>query len=64
MRVANVHFGERTAPSVATGLAQHVLRRNTLYTAGAYMFSAWFFSEVYVFSAPPEADLKWVTKSK
>ena len=37
---------------------------NTLQTLAFYLFSAWWFSEVYVWSASENADLNWVVEGK
>lgn len=35
-----------------------------MQTAGWYLFSAWIFSEVFIYSAPKSANIKWITDAK
>ncbi len=41
-----------------------LFRLDTLQTVFWYFFSAWFFTEVYIWSAAPNADLGWIAKGK
>ncbi|CRG85427.1 hypothetical protein PISL3812_02490 [Talaromyces islandicus] len=54
-----MHAGPRTTISpVAT--FRHIFPIDIAQTFAWYMFSAWWFSEVYLWSVPTEADLGWV----
>lgn len=56
--------GSRATPSPWMAFTQYLVRLDTLRTFGWYLFSAWFFSEVYVWSAAPSADLGWIAQGK
>lgn len=56
--------GSRTTSSPWQSFTQYLVRFETLQTFGWYLFSAWFFSEVYVWSAAPTADLSWIAQGK
>ncbi|TKA83478.1 hypothetical protein B0A55_00568 [Friedmanniomyces simplex] len=62
IRVMNLHVGTRTTTSMAETcyiqIRSSVLR--TAATVGWYVFSAWMFGEVYIWSRSQEADLGWV----
>ena len=62
LRVANLHFGERLTISPASTFLQCILGWTGLQTLAFYLFSAWFFSEIYVFSGP--SYLRWVHEGK
>lgn len=64
LRVAQLHFGARTTYSLFQTFTHYLLRFETLQTLACYFFSAWWFSEVYMWSVPPSADLNWVTEGK
>ncbi|KAL2867909.1 nucleoporin NDC1 [Aspergillus lucknowensis] len=61
LRVGQMHIGSRT-----TGSAIHTLKYlfplHVLQTFGWYIFSAWWFSEVYKWSSPVSAHLEWVKR--
>ncbi len=42
----------------------NVLSYQSIQTLSWYLFSAWWFGEVYIWSAPRDAALGWVEKSK
>ncbi|KAI9788830.1 MAG: hypothetical protein M1835_002054 [Candelina submexicana] len=63
LRVAQLHVGARTSTSSFQSFRQHLVRFNSLQTLVWYFFSAWWFSEVYVWSASRKANLNWVTKT-
>ena len=56
--------GARTTPSPWSSFTLYLLRLDTIQTFGWYFFSAWFFSEVYVWSAVPSANLSWISQGK
>lgn len=59
LRVGQMHIGQRTtSPPIST--FNHLFPLRMVQTLGWYLFSAWWFSEVYVWSAPAIADLGWV----
>lgn len=64
LRVAQLHLGARTTPSYFATLTQNLVSLKTPQTIAWYIFSAWWFSEVYVWSASTNADLGWITLGK
>jgi nucleoporin NDC1 len=60
LRVAQLHVGIRTTNSPFQTFRQYLPRYQTTQTTAWYLFSAWLFSEVYIFSAPSSADLRWI----
>ena len=64
LRVAQLHFGARTSDSSFQTFRHYLLRCEPLQTLGCYFFSAWLFSEIYVWSVPARADLSWVAEGK
>ncbi|MCJ1475215.1 hypothetical protein MMC13_003875 [Lambiella insularis] len=64
LRVAQLHFGARTAYCPFQTFSEHLIRFETLQTLACYFFSAWWFSEVYMWSVPASADLGWVAEGK
>ncbi|KAI9848179.1 MAG: hypothetical protein M1837_000853 [Sclerophora amabilis] len=56
--------GARTTTSFIGGLRYHAVRYNTIQTFAQYLFSAWWFSEVYVWSASTDANLAWIAEAK
>ncbi|KAI9828562.1 MAG: hypothetical protein M1819_006554 [Sarea resinae] len=64
LRVAQLHIGQRTTPSPFHTFRQYLFRFDTVQTLLWYSFSAWWFSEVYVWSAPDNSNLNWVTEGK
>ncbi|RAL64552.1 hypothetical protein DID88_002026 [Monilinia fructigena] len=57
LRVAQLHVGIRTSNSRFHTFTQYALKFQTVQTALWYLFSAWFFSEVYIWSVPESAGL-------
>ncbi|KAA8574274.1 hypothetical protein EYC84_005771 [Monilinia fructicola] len=57
LRVAQLHVGIRTSKSGFHTFTQYALKFQTVQTALWYLFSAWFFSEVYIWSVPESAGL-------
>ena len=56
--------GTRTTSSPFDAFRRYFFRYNTLQTLGWYLFSAWWFSEVYVWSASKDANLAWISDGK
>ena len=57
LRVAQLHVGLRISYSRFQTFTKYVARFETIQTLICYLFSAWLFSEVYIWSAPKGADL-------
>lgn len=57
LRVAQLHVGIRTSFSGFETFMRYAPRWQTLQTIGWYFFSAWFFSEIFIWSAPESANL-------
>lgn len=57
LRVAQLHVGIRTSKSSFHTFKQYAPNFQTVQTALWYLFSAWFFSEVYIWSVPESAGL-------
>ncbi|KAL9073239.1 MAG: hypothetical protein Q9161_003071 [Pseudevernia consocians] len=60
LRVAQLHLGTRTTAAPFETFTRYLFRLDTLQTLGWYLFSAWWFSEVYMWSVPGSANLGWV----
>lgn len=50
LRVAQWHVGERQTQTQAETFRKYFLRKSTLLTLAFYAFSAWLYSEVYIWS--------------
>ncbi|KAH8697221.1 putative nuclear envelope protein [Talaromyces proteolyticus] len=59
VRVAQMHTGPRTTTSPLATF-RHIFPVHVAQTFTWYIFSAWWFSEVYMWSAPHDADLGWI----
>ncbi|ESZ97108.1 nuclear envelope protein [Sclerotinia borealis F-4128] len=57
LRVAQLHVGIRTSNSSFHTFTQYAPKFQTVQTALWYLFSAWFFSEVYIWSVPESTGL-------
>lgn len=57
LRVAQWHVGRRQTQTSAETFRKYVLRKSTLLTIVFYAFSAWFYSEVYIWSRPAKDKL-------
>jgi len=57
LRVAQLHVGLRTSYSAWKTFKGYALRFDVIQTIGFYAFSAYLFSEIYIWSASKEADL-------
>lgn len=51
LRVAQWHVGRRQTQTSAETVRKYILRKSTILTIAFYTFSAWFFSEVYIWSS-------------
>ncbi|EMC96941.1 hypothetical protein BAUCODRAFT_68955 [Baudoinia panamericana UAMH 10762] len=60
VRVMNMHVGSRTTTSAAETVLQKLTSVRTFGTVGWYIFSAWFFAEIYIWSRSAKAGLSWV----
>ncbi|KAI9671739.1 MAG: hypothetical protein M1831_003267 [Alyxoria varia] len=64
LRVAQLHIAPRKGPSPAHTFVSQLCSYKTLHTLAWYAFSAWFFCEVYIWSAPSKANLAIVDPGK
>jgi len=62
LRVAQLHVGYRTSNSAYQTFGRYAPRFETIQTAGWYLFSAYLFSEIYIWSASKDADLNRIKK--
>lgn len=60
VRVANMHVGERTAISRAETIYAQLFSYRSLHTLIWYVFSAWWFGEVYIWTRRDDAALMMV----
>ncbi|KAF9887871.1 hypothetical protein FE257_009531 [Aspergillus nanangensis] len=63
LRVGQMHVGSRTTTS-PIGSLNYLVPFNLLQTFGWYIFSAWWFSEIYKWSSPTDAHLEWVNRGR
>ncbi|KAH8428750.1 nucleoporin NDC1 [Aspergillus melleus] len=63
LRVGQMHIGSRTTTSPLFTL-QDSLPFKAIQTTGWYLFSAWWFSEIYKWSSPRSANLEWVNQAR
>ncbi|KAJ0420734.1 nucleoporin protein Ndc1-Nup [Aspergillus carlsbadensis] len=61
LRVGQMHIGSRTTGS-AIHTFKHLFPLHVLQTFAWYLFSAWWFSEIYKWSASTSAHLEWVKR--
>ncbi|KAK3345046.1 nucleoporin protein Ndc1-Nup [Neurospora tetraspora] len=61
LRIAQYHPGYRTSDSAYDTFLKHYRNFSTLETIVTYVFSAWLFAQVYLFSRPKDSGLEWVT---
>ncbi|KAL1960236.1 hypothetical protein VTO42DRAFT_8779 [Malbranchea cinnamomea] len=64
LRAGEMHIGSRTTSTPFQSLCQAVFSVSTLQIFGWYLFSAWWFSEIYMWSASEGAQLSWVKPGK
>lgn len=57
LRVAQWHVGERQTQTRAETFTKYFLRKSTLLTLVFYAFSAWLYSEVYIWSRTAQSKL-------
>lgn len=57
LRVAQWHVGRRQTLTPFETVKKYSMRKSNVLTLVFYVFSAWIYSEVYLWSAPPEARL-------
>src|ERR1700709_268571 len=57
LRVAQLHVGIRTSNSAFQTFTRYAVRLETVQEAMWYMLSGYLFSEIYIWSAPADADL-------
>ncbi|KAF2142396.1 uncharacterized protein K452DRAFT_358201 [Aplosporella prunicola CBS 121167] len=62
--VSHIHIGARTTDSQFDTFRQYLFRFNTLSTIICYAFSAWWYSEVYMWCRPHSDNLGWVDHGK
>nr|POE85478.1 nucleoporin ndc1 [Quercus suber] len=62
IRLANMHIGRLTTTSTFETFVFKTTEWGTLVTLGWYIFSAWFFGEVYFWTRTAEANLAWVDR--
>lgn len=60
LRVGQMHTGARITSSPFATWKETVFSFSVVQTFGWYIFSAWWFSEVYIWSSSEGADLNWV----
>ncbi|EGE79184.1 nuclear envelope protein [Blastomyces dermatitidis ATCC 18188] len=60
LRVGQMHVGARTTSSAFSSTRQALFSFSTFQTFGWYLVSAWWFSEVYMWSSSESAELNWV----
>ncbi|KAL3437676.1 nucleoporin protein Ndc1-Nup [Aspergillus tetrazonus] len=61
LRVGQMHIGSRTTSS-SLNTFHYLFPLHVIQTFGWYIFSAWWFSELYKWSAPTSAHLEWVKR--
>ncbi|RAL09027.1 nucleoporin NDC1 [Aspergillus homomorphus CBS 101889] len=63
LRVGQMHLGARTTASPISTLKQ-LIPLDAFQTFGWYLFSAWWFNEIYRWSSPLSAHLEWVNRAR
>ncbi|KAK3315377.1 nucleoporin protein Ndc1-Nup [Apodospora peruviana] len=61
LHIAQYHAGLRTSDSGFQTFVQHALKLQTAEAIVSYVFSAFIFSQVYLWSVPNNAGLEWIT---
>lgn len=64
LRVAQLHFEAFNTKSPLETLTKRLVRLEVLQTFAWYLFSAWWFGEVYIWSASDGANLGWIAEGK
>lgn len=57
LRISQLHVGIRTSYSPYQTFTKYITRSNTIQTTLWYLFSAWLYSEIYIWSVSKSADL-------
>lgn len=63
LRVGQMHIGSRTTSSPISTF-KYLVPLNILQTFGWYLFSAWWFSEIYKWSVPTDVHMEWVKRAR
>lgn len=63
LRVGQIHIGSRTTAS-PLGTLKYLIPLDVVQTFGWYIFSAWWFSEIYKWSSSSGAHLEWVNRGR
>ncbi|PYH95172.1 hypothetical protein BO71DRAFT_483195 [Aspergillus ellipticus CBS 707.79] len=63
LRVGQMHIGLRTTAS-PIGTLRYLIPLDIIQTFGWYIFSAWWFNEIYRWSSPIDSHLEWVNRAK
>ncbi|KAI1101384.1 nucleoporin protein Ndc1-Nup [Jackrogersella minutella] len=61
LRIAHSHIGIRTSNSPFDTFRRNAISFETVETIITFAFSAWAFSQTYLFSTPADANLGWIT---
>ncbi|KAH8899720.1 hypothetical protein GQ53DRAFT_741900 [Thozetella sp. PMI_491] len=61
LRIAQYHVGIRTSTSAFQTFTKNALKLQTVEAVVTYVFSAYIFSQVYLWSLPTDAGLGWIT---
>ncbi|KAF2480011.1 nucleoporin protein Ndc1-Nup [Neohortaea acidophila] len=64
VRVSNMHIGPVTTGSKIDTVWQTITSWKSAHTLAWFMWSAWFFGEVYLWSQGPDAHLEWVDRGR
>lgn len=64
LRVAQIHIDARNTKSPFETFSRLLLRLSAIQTLSWYLFSAWWFSEIYFWSASDGANLGWILEGK
>lgn len=64
LRVGQMRMGTRTTSSPFSSARQALFSLSTFQTFGWYLLSAWWFTEVSMWSSSESADLNWVKLGK
>ncbi|RAL05802.1 nucleoporin NDC1 [Aspergillus ibericus CBS 121593] len=63
LRVGQMHIGSRTTASPLSTF-KYLVPLDIFQTFGWYIFSAWWFNEIYRWSSPSSAHLEWVNRAR
>lgn len=64
LRVAQLHIDARNTKSPFDTFSRILLRFSAIQTLSCYLVSAWWFSEIYFWSASDGANLGWILEGK